>query len=372
MATCFAAITLLLICWVLTLVALYVVYRKNRERLLREPGPSGDLFLSLASQKAKEAKELVNALDQLHRLLGIRVFKHEGGRIEPVSQRALDMPEGLRGAIEQELQKAGGAAETTISIGDSVFLIRKVEAGNTWLVIVEDVTKSFSMAKKIKENERLAMLGKMGANMAHQLKTPLAVLAGRVQMLRRRLAGNPEACTLCTEIFEETRELAEQIAQVVELYRLHHLAIERLPLHPILEETRKKLARIDPAIRLEVSCPPGLELETDPRIVGNIVFLVAQNALKPNAAATSVTITAAETGEEVKIYIEDDGVGIPEQERDHLFEPFKGGSEEGLGLGLFLAKDLAARLGGDVVFEPVRKGAKFTVRLPKRPPQGPA
>ncbi|MGQ9499677.1 MAG: histidine kinase dimerization/phospho-acceptor domain-containing protein [Dissulfurimicrobium sp.] len=59
------------------------------------------------------------------------------------------------------------------------------------MFLIQDVTETFSMANRLKGQEKLALLGKMSAQMAHQLKTPLSVLAGMAQILARELEDNP-------------------------------------------------------------------------------------------------------------------------------------------------------------------------------------
>jgi len=286
-----------------------------------------------------------------------------------VKDQEITLPPDQIEAVQKELEASPQAREITVNHRDEILLVRRIDAGarDAELVIIEDVTDSFNMAKRLKESERLAIFGKMSANMAHQLKTPLSVLAGRAQMLQRRLAGDKEACEICEEIFQEARDLAQRISEVVELYRHQQPVWENIDAVSILERTKDRLSMLNSSVEIHIRCPKELHLETDPRIVGNAIFLVAQNSMKPETAAKNLAISVEDGGDSVRIVVEDDGKGIPQEQRDQLFEPFQTGSGEGLGLGLFLAKDMVTRIGGDLVLENGGKGARFSLLLPKRP-----
>ncbi len=67
------------------------------------------------------------------------------------------------------------------------------------------------------------------------------------------------------------------------------------------------------------------------------------------------------------VRVKDNGAGVPETMRDRLFEPFASTKEEGLGLGLFLARDLTLQMGGSIELEEVEQGASFKLNFPIKP-----
>ena len=371
MTSYMATVTILLVLWLLTLAALFASLRRCRQRLDRGTEAAPDLFMALASEKTRQARELLTALDQLHRLLGVVVLRLRGdGSLDPVhSSDTVRIGRDLMAALQREIKglRADDGKETTLRVGGSIYLLRMVDGPDATLIIVEDVTSSFSMAEKMKESERLAALGKMGANMAHQLKTPLAILAGRAQMLKRRLT-DPDALEVADEIYREARQLARQVGDVVELYRLREPRWEVVHMAAVLEGVKGRLKGIAPDLRVDTTAPPGLELKSDGVMLENLIFLVAENSTKPEVHASQVRIEAAAAPAGLRISVEDDGKGVEEGIVEELFEPFRSGSQEGLGLGLFLAQDLAGRLGGRIEAVPSASGARFLIHLPQDGP----
>ncbi|NOR05426.1 MAG: hypothetical protein GQ575_03870, partial [Deltaproteobacteria bacterium] len=77
-----------------------------------------------------------------------------------------------------------------------------------------------------------------------------------------------------------------------------------------------------------------------------------------------LSISAVKDNEQVTIRVKDNGAGVPEAMRDKLFEPFASTKGEGLGLGLFLARDLTRQMGGSIELEEVEQGASFRLNFP--------
>jgi len=213
----------------------------------------------------------------------------------------------------------------------------------------------------------LALLGQMTAQMAHQIKTPLAVLAGQAQMLARYLNTDMALKDQAEAIYHEARDLAKQINEISNFYKEREPYSKDVELCRLLDDVRKRLDSPDHSCEISIECPNEITIETDPGLLQNLLFLLGQNALSSETAASLLSISVVKDNEQVTIRVKDNGAGVPEAMRDKLFEPFASTKGEGLGLGLFLARDLTRQMGGSIELEEVEQGASFRLNFPIKP-----
>ncbi|RKX59778.1 MAG: hypothetical protein DRP28_02555 [Thermodesulfobacteriota bacterium] len=368
--TCFFSLTVLLFLWLITCMALVVILRKRRTSGAEPSSFHSDLLVRLASAKYQEAMEASKRLREVADALHIGLVELKNNRIHEINQSALELlPEDMRSD-----QSLAGLLASLRDYGPRVLesdqtivqLSRLPTSGSQDLVLVQDVTESFLMARKLKQRERLALLGQMTAQMAHQIKTPLAVLAGQAQMLARRLDADTVLKDRAEAIYQEARDLARQINEISNFYKKREPCFKDIELCQLLFCVKKRLDSLDHSCEINIECPDKITLETDPGLLQNLLFLLGQNALSPETAATLLSISAVRDGEEVIIRIKDNGAGVPKAVRDSLFEPFAGTKGEGLGLGLFLAKDMVSQMSGGIELEEVEQGASFRLNFPVR------
>ena len=115
-----------------------------------------------------------------------------------------------------------------------------------------------------------------------------------------------------------------------------------------------------------------MELRIDQRLFKRVITNLIENSLKYNPKGTKLTITVKEFNRYVMIYISDNGVGIPKEIRETLFEPFTRGdinrrSDGGSGLGLSIASKIVEKHGGDIFLEYPSEGetTRFAIRMYK-------
>jgi signal transduction histidine kinase len=112
-------------------------------------------------------------------------------------------------------------------------------------------------------------------------------------------------------------------------------------------------------------------VKADARSLRNIVSNLLSNAVKYSSAGSEVILELTTTPEDFRVKVSDQGIGIPEKDRNNLFEPFYRGenvnSIPGTGLGLTIVKRLVEAMGGDIYFEDnMGGGSVFSVRIPVR------
>ena len=366
--TCFFSLSILLFLWLFTCVALVVILRKRRASSTEPSSFHSELLVGLASAKYQEAREASKRLREVADALHIGLMELKGNRVNEINQSAVELlPEDMRSgqSLTGLLVSLQENSPRILELDQTAVQLSKLPtSGSQDLVLVQDVTESFLMARKLKQHERLALLGQMTAQMAHQIKTPLAVLAGQAQMLARHLNTDMALKDQAEAIYHEARDLAKQINEISNFYKEREPYFKDVELCRLLDDVKKRLDSPDHSCEISIECPDEITIETDPGLLQNLLFLLGQNALSSETAASLLSISAVKDNEQVTIRVKDNGAGVPEAMRDKLFEPFASTKGEGLGLGLFLARDLTRQMGGSIELEEVEQGASFRLNFP--------
>jgi signal transduction histidine kinase len=213
---------------------------------------------------------------------------------------------------------------------------------------------------------------------AHELRTPLTSLRGFTQLLLRNIHKDPAPSP--TEIEELLRTVETQkgkLAQLVgRLLDTAHIDSGKLQLDlrraDLAEVVRGILAQhpVSPRHRLVYSGPDHLEATIDQLRLEQVITNPLDNALKFSPQGGEVIVELAAAGGRVRLSVTDEGVGIPADERELIFDRFHQAHNpehlSGIGLGLFVSRQIAELHGGSVYVEdPGLRGSRFVVELPQ-------
>ena len=238
-----------------------------------------------------------------------------------------------------------------------------VPVGERVLITLDDITSS----KEIEQTK-----SRIVSSVSHQLRTPLTVIAGYLEMALDESVPEQERQNALSVAAKHTERLANIVDQLVDLSRMEEKKLRLRPtdVKQLIEnateiyQTKAKQKGVD--FRMELGS--GLQgLSVDPKALETIVVNLLDNAVKFTPSGGSVTLRARIEGDCLFIEVEDTGLGIAPQELQRIFERFYTGNhpEAGSGLGLAMVKWAAAAHGGDVKVESrVDKGSVFTVRIP--------
>lgn len=218
---------------------------------------------------------------------------------------------------------------------------------------------------------------------AHDLRTPLTVVLGQAELMERRLARDPDAPVDpagVARMVREARRLRDLVTELLDAQRLEQgqILMDRVPddLCAIVEVVRARHGERGITIPLTRPDEPLVGLVDRPRMEQVLENLI-DNAMKYGEQPPRLEIGA--TGDEVRIAVIDRGVGIPEEERDRIFERFFRASnvqsvtDTGLGLGLHICRRIVAEHGGRIWHEPTPEGGStFVVALKLEIPLIPA
>ncbi|ANK79486.1 MAG: hypothetical protein TEF_00790 [Rhizobiales bacterium NRL2] len=228
-----------------------------------------------------------------------------------------------------------------------------------------DVTDSYRIERALRErNEALVAADMIKSefleNMSYELRTPLNTILGFAEILQNDYFGtlNDRQREYASGILEASEQFLSMINDMLDLASIQagHLQVDRdvFVVSDIIEQVQEKYGERAERRQLALSSelPDDLpRLDGDPRRIQQILNNLMSNAVKFTPPGGAITIGAARTEDGADIWVEDTGIGIPEEERERVFETFRTSerhTRRGAGLGLALVRNLMELHGGSV------------------------
>ncbi|HEX6458803.1 MAG TPA: HAMP domain-containing sensor histidine kinase [Thermoleophilaceae bacterium] len=241
---------------------------------------------------------------------------------------------------------------------------------------VGDLARAFStMQERLADQESVRR--QFVATASHELRTPLAALRLMLELLEDDLRADPpdldDARAQAGLARVHSERLAGLAADLLDLSRLDADVPLREEPVDLTELRRAVVAEFnDPRVAAAAPVDPCWA-SCDPSAVARIVRILVDNALRFSPAGEPVEVEVGREGDRAVVTVTDHGPGVPEAERERVFERFHRGSPDdghpGFGLGLAIGRELAERMGGSLVLDPPRTGgARFVLRLPAADP----
>ena len=240
------------------------------------------------------------------------------------------------------------------------------------LVTFQDVTTIRRLERDARLQQRLAAVGEMAAGIAHEIRNPLASMSGSIQILRQELTLNDEQTQLMDIVLRESERLNRTIKSFLDYARPQRFGIARLDLRAVLHYAALLLRNsVDVQAHHTVDVdPPDTPVwcEADEGQVRQIIWNLATNGLKAMPEGGCLRLGARqEEGGTATLIVQDEGVGIPEEELDSIFQPFHGRFAQGSGLGMAIVHRIVNDYGGEIqVTSSVGAGTTVEIRLPAR------
>ena len=313
-------------------------------------------------------------------ITGHPAFSVVGRRLEEV----LELPPNVASELAHLSDPTRGRRiETSYRTGDG----RRIDLGFTatplrtpgdnagLLFAFQDVTDIKKLEQDARLRQRLAAVGEMAAGIAHEIRNPLASMSGSIQILRQELPLTEEQAQLMDIVLRESERLNDTIKSFLAYARPQRFSITRLDVRRVLNDAALLLRNSSEVLEehvIDVNVPATeVAFEADENQIRQIVWNLATNGLRAMRNGGRLTLGARvdsgadESYDAVVLDVADEGVGIPAEELDAIFQPFRGSFSKGTGLGLAIVHRIVSDYGGEIhVSSTPGRGTTVSVRLP--------
>jgi two-component system sensor histidine kinase PilS (NtrC family) len=268
--------------------------------------------------------------------------------------------------IDYQFQSVDGR---TIEIGLSVAGLPLPDGSRGYIYTFQDVTDVKRFEQNARLQQRLAAVGEMAAGIAHEIRNPLASMSGSMQMLKEELPLTADQAQLMEIVLKESERLNETIKSFLAYARPQRFSLQRLDLRAIVQETAMLLrnsTEVDDSHDIDVlPADRPVMVDADESQIRQIIWNLATNGLRAMPEGGTLQLSAVSVGSLARLQVEDEGVGIPPEEVDKIFQPFRGSFGKGTGLGLAIVHRIVTDYDGNIEVKPRSGGGTiFSVTFP--------
>lgn len=291
----------------------------------------------------------------------------------PVSQfveqtHAEKMEHNIREAVTH-----GEANGLTVRYGSHVFRSQTVPLygyaagapGETTgaMLVIQDITELEMLRSELDNVDRLSLVGQMAASITHEVRNPMAVVRGFLQLMQEKSPESlhyyyrivMEELDRANSIINDFLSLAQNRIAEKEEAQLHDIIHELIPL--LWADANLRGQSIELMLAHNV---PNLYLNT--KEIKQVVLNLARNGMEAMEEKGVLTLETTYDEKQVELFVRDTGPGIPRSSRDKLFEPFYTTKPKGTGLGLSMCHSIVERHHGTITVESEEgKGTVFKV-----------
>jgi two-component system, LuxR family, sensor kinase FixL len=222
------------------------------------------------------------------------------------------------------------------------FSVSEIEGKFFFTGIIRDLTETKALQEQIARSEQLAALGRLVAEITHEIKNPLVMIGGFARQLLRNAQDEKSQAKLKI-ISDEVQRLENLLMELREVYRPPDLSFQSININTLLTEifslSKEDCESRNITIHLETDQDP-LWVQGDPGKLKQVFLNLVKNAIEAMEKGGNLIIHSKQLGDQVEIAITDNGPGIQEKDRQRLFTPFFTTKRRGTGLGLSVSKKI--------------------------------
>jgi PAS domain S-box-containing protein len=322
------------------------------------------VFINKAAQESM-GKKLANSI-------GNKCYKEFWHRQGPCPHCMMD--ETFKSGQHQSATiKLEEEAERSVTLDLSTFPVKDSTGEVIYgIEILRDVSERELLMNELVQTRALAIMGKYSAELTHEIKNPLNSIAIQINLIQK-LAERADA-RLKNDMQDIIRVLKEEVDRLNNLSR-EYLQISKSPplelqkssLHAVLNTVFDLVQPLMSLshIELKTAIDPDLpDMLIDRDKLKQVFINIINNAVEAMPAGGMLAVSIQHTVAAVLLSFTDTGPGIPQENKDKIFQPFFSTKSTGTGLGLTVAKNIVEAHGGSIWFERHEHGSTFFVQLP--------
>jgi two-component system sensor histidine kinase PilS (NtrC family) len=209
------------------------------------------------------------------------------------------------------------------------------------VVFLEDLSRIQAEAQQMK----LAAMGRLTANIAHEIRNPLSAINHAAELLLEEPQLNETQQRLLTIVHDNTQRLDRMVQDVLKLNRRDRAHRETFRMGDFLRTFMAQFCQIEkvPEDVISLTIEQDASVTFDRSHLNQVMWNLCRNALRycqRRPGSIRIVLDAGALGNALELHIHDDGPGVPEAIRPHLFEPFFTTAASGTGLGLYIAREI--------------------------------
>lgn len=233
-------------------------------------------------------------------------------------------------------------------------------------VILRDVTELQQLEDRLAATRHLATVGELAAQIAHEVRNPLASVHGALQVLRRRMQPDPPEAEVFEDVGREIERLDRLVTDLLRFGRPTPPNLEHVDLGEWIEDWARGMQREarERSVELEVEVRARPFVMLDGVHLEQVLRNLLENAIEAEPEDCHVKLSLELAGPAVRIVFQDSGPGVPTELRGEVLKPFFTTKTRGSGLGLAICQRHLAAMGGSLELATPPRGAAFLITLP--------
>jgi len=345
------------------------------QSLYTESGHLQRVLDNLAELRARSRQ----ILDSLHDGVVVVGAQGETISVNPAASELLatDRPieESALGSIVHDFQKNRDFPSVMdIVVGERIIECKFSQYGEDGgtIVILTDATDLRNYRAALEERDKLSLIGKLSATMAHEIRNPLASMSGAAQMLATGKLEKDKAERMAVLVDKQAKRVSELIEGYLSLSRSSKdFPFTRVDINSLVTDSiESAMHGFAGGVSIELRCSEKTPYAMGNRVrLGQVLWNVLRNSVEAmNSTQTPLIQVESRINEDdgsVSIVVGDNGPGIAENFMDRIWEPFCTSRDDGTGLGLYIVRRVIQEHNGTVeAVNRIEGGALFEIRLP--------
>jgi PAS domain S-box-containing protein len=286
-----------------------------------------------------------------------------------VSARVLDASKFSSGEIRMQT-RSGLTRDLELGVGP----LTNPEETRV-LLYVRDITEEKQMREQLMQAEKMSLMGRLAAGIAHEIRNPLAAVSLNLQFLGQKAGLDESTKAIIRDALEGTRRVESVMENTLSLARITPPVMKSENIHELLDQA---LGFLKVTVQQKKTQMQHAYAESIPRIhvdakqIHQVMLNILQNAIDASHDGGLISVSTGVVDEPiigqtigvpcVALVVRDHGVGMSKEQYKHVFEHFKTTKPGGTGLGLAMSKQIMLRHGGEIIIEPA-PGSGTIVRL---------